>query len=171
MHAPSGSGHIWKPLQSSRLLSPITAHSLNSLICSLAAVEACGMLKAACLDCPVWRGRSRGKPLLQAHALATALSLHGEAHPWGGNAFPTFAFAAEQALTGNTILACKDAPALLSSSVHSMQVAFYLWRLICDIWSIFFWWLSIFSLRKEYSFFFYFLFFFSFFIVVISWRQ
>lgn len=47
----------------------------------------------------------------------------------------TFAFAAEQALTGNISLACKDAPALsvLSSSAHSVQVAFYLFGLVCDI--------------------------------------
>lgn len=148
VHALSGPGHVWKPLQRSRLLSPFQKlvswicpnnHSLFTLLPYLQLGSCWGIwMTRLCVlfgeGGPEESHSYRLTPQPQRSPCAER-RIPGEAMP-----LPlTLAFAAEQTLTGNITLACKDAPALLLlySSAHSMQGAFYLLRLVCDIWFFF----------------------------------
>lgn len=148
VHALSGPGHVWKPLQRSRLLSPFQKlvswicpnnHSLFTLLPYLQLGSCWGIwMTRLCVlfgeGGPEESHSYRLTPQPRRSPCAERC-IPGEAMP-----LPlTLAFAAEQTLTGNISLACKDAPALLLlySSAHSMQGAFYLLRLVCDIWCFF----------------------------------
>lgn len=101
MHALSGSSHVLKPQQSSRLLKGFKElvswifpdnHRLFAPFPYLQP-DSCQNVGYSSLydsDSPVWKGKSWGKAVLQAQSSTTALSLQGEAHPQGVNALTTY---------------------------------------------------------------------------------